>query len=101
MLPDLRAAIPRPFLFCFARVRPDARCPEAAAWLNSPASGRRGRSFPASGKLPMKELDHFIAGQHVKGASGRFGDVFDPATGEVQAKVAFASRAEVRKAVEA
>jgi malonate-semialdehyde dehydrogenase (acetylating) / methylmalonate-semialdehyde dehydrogenase len=49
----------------------------------------------------MKELDHFIAGQHVKGTSGRFGDVFNPATGEVQAKVAFASRAEVRKAVEA
>jgi len=49
----------------------------------------------------MKELDHFIAGQHVKGTSGRFGDVFNPATGEVQAKVAFASRADVRKAVEA
>ncbi|HEX3944321.1 MAG TPA: CoA-acylating methylmalonate-semialdehyde dehydrogenase [Rhizomicrobium sp.] len=49
----------------------------------------------------MKELDHFIAGQHVKGTSGRFGDVFNPATGEVQAKVAFASRAEVRKAAEA
>jgi malonate-semialdehyde dehydrogenase (acetylating)/methylmalonate-semialdehyde dehydrogenase len=48
----------------------------------------------------MKELDHFIAGQHVRGTSGRFGDVFNPATGEVQAKVAFASRAEVRKAVE-
>jgi len=49
----------------------------------------------------MKELDHFIAGQHVRGTSGRFGEVFNPATGEVQAKVAFASRAEVRKAVEA
>jgi malonate-semialdehyde dehydrogenase (acetylating)/methylmalonate-semialdehyde dehydrogenase len=49
----------------------------------------------------MKQLDHFIAGKSVKGTSGRFGDVFNPATGEVQAKVAFASRAEVRKAVEA
>ncbi|HEY2033812.1 MAG TPA: CoA-acylating methylmalonate-semialdehyde dehydrogenase [Rhizomicrobium sp.] len=49
----------------------------------------------------MKELDHFIAGQHVKGTSGRFGDVFNPATGEVQAKVALASRAEMRKAVDA
>ncbi|HEY4113958.1 MAG TPA: CoA-acylating methylmalonate-semialdehyde dehydrogenase [Rhizomicrobium sp.] len=49
----------------------------------------------------MKQFDHFIAGQHVKGTSGRFGDVFNPATGDVQAKVAFASRAEVRKAVEA
>src|ERR1700684_2486106 len=49
----------------------------------------------------MKELDHFIAGQHVKGASGRFGDVFDPATGEVQARAALASRAEGRRAVDA
>src|SRR5256885_272661 len=51
--------------------------------------------------MSMKELDHFIAGQHVRGTSGRFGDVFNPATGEIQAKAAFASRAEVRQAVEA
>jgi malonate-semialdehyde dehydrogenase (acetylating)/methylmalonate-semialdehyde dehydrogenase len=49
----------------------------------------------------MKEIGHFIAGQNVKGASGRFGDIFNPATGEVQAKVALANRAEMRKAVEA
>ncbi|MBV8798238.1 MAG: CoA-acylating methylmalonate-semialdehyde dehydrogenase [Alphaproteobacteria bacterium] len=49
----------------------------------------------------MKELDHFIAGQHVRGTSGRYGDVFNPATGEIQAKVAFASRVEVRNAVDA
>src|SRR5262245_49090311 len=49
----------------------------------------------------MKELSHFIAGKHVAGASSRFGDVFNPATGEVQAKVPFASRNEVKKAVEA
>ncbi|HEY8950607.1 MAG TPA: CoA-acylating methylmalonate-semialdehyde dehydrogenase [Rhizomicrobium sp.] len=49
----------------------------------------------------MKELSHFIAGQMVKGTSGRFGDVFNPATGEIQAKVALANRAEMRKAVEA
>src|SRR4051812_20864507 len=48
----------------------------------------------------MKELGHFIAGKHVKGGSGRFGDVFNPATGEVQAKVALASRAEMRNVVE-
>ena len=40
----------------------------------------------------MKELTHFIGGWHVPGESGRFGDVFNPATGEVQAKVPFASR---------
>ena len=49
----------------------------------------------------MKTLTHFIGGAHVKGASGRYGDVFDPATGEVQASVPFANRAELRGAVEA
>ena len=29
------------------------------------------------------ELTHFIGGKHVKGTSGRFADVFNPATGEV------------------
>src|SRR6202012_3037728 len=50
--------------------------------------------------VSMKEYGHFINGQIAKGASGRFGDVFNPATGEVQARVALASRAEMRKAVE-
>jgi malonate-semialdehyde dehydrogenase (acetylating)/methylmalonate-semialdehyde dehydrogenase len=49
----------------------------------------------------MKTLSHFIDGAHMTGASGRFGSVFDPATGEVQAKVPFASREELRKAIEA
>ena len=49
----------------------------------------------------MKTLTHFIAGTHVAGTSGRFGDVFNPATGEVQARVPFASQAELRNAVEA
>ena len=49
----------------------------------------------------MRELNHFVAGTAKKGMSGRYGDVFDPATGEVQARVPFASRAEVRDAVEA
>jgi malonate-semialdehyde dehydrogenase (acetylating)/methylmalonate-semialdehyde dehydrogenase len=48
----------------------------------------------------MKELDHFVGGRRVRGQSGRSGDVFNPATGEVQAKVGFASRAELRAAVE-
>jgi len=47
----------------------------------------------------MKELTHFIAGRAVKGTSGRFGDVFDPATGEVQARVPFASAAELHQAL--
>jgi malonate-semialdehyde dehydrogenase (acetylating)/methylmalonate-semialdehyde dehydrogenase len=49
----------------------------------------------------MRTIDHFISGKIVPGTSGRFGDVFNPATGEVQARVALASRAEMRSAVEA
>ena len=48
----------------------------------------------------MYEIGHFIGGKHVPGKSGRFADVYNPATGEVQAKVALASQAEVRAAVE-
>jgi malonate-semialdehyde dehydrogenase (acetylating) / methylmalonate-semialdehyde dehydrogenase len=47
----------------------------------------------------MKELSHFIGGRHVAGTSGRFGDVFNPATGEVQSRVAFASRDDLARAV--
>ena len=43
----------------------------------------------------MKEIGHWINGKHVPGGSGRFADVFNPATGEVQAKVALASKAEL------
>jgi malonate-semialdehyde dehydrogenase (acetylating)/methylmalonate-semialdehyde dehydrogenase len=48
----------------------------------------------------MKEIGHFIGGRRVKGQSGRFGDIFNPNTGEVQAKVALASKQELRQAVE-
>ena len=47
----------------------------------------------------MRDIGHFIGGKHVKGTSGRFGDVFNPNTGEVQAKVAFAAKSEVEQAV--
>ena len=48
----------------------------------------------------MQELTHFINGAQVKGTSGQFGDVYNPATGEVQAKLPLATPAEVSKAVE-
>ena len=48
----------------------------------------------------VKEIGHFIGGKRVNGTSGRFADVFNPNTGEVQAKVALASKAELRAAVE-
>ena len=47
----------------------------------------------------MRTINHFVGGKDVAGTSGRFADVFNPATGEVQAKVALASKAEVDAAV--
>lgn len=46
-----------------------------------------------------RSVRHFIAGKAVEGRSGRFGDVFNPNTGEVQARVDLASAAEVDAAV--
>jgi malonate-semialdehyde dehydrogenase (acetylating)/methylmalonate-semialdehyde dehydrogenase len=46
-----------------------------------------------------KELTHFIGGRAAAGTSGRFADVFDPNTGEVQARVPLASRDDVATAV--
>lgn len=48
----------------------------------------------------MKELYHFINGRRVNGKSGRFGDVYNPATGEIQAKVPFASKEEMDMAIQ-
>lgn len=49
----------------------------------------------------MKTLSHYIDGTITDGTSGRFADVFNPATGEVQAKVALASKSEVDAAIAA
>ncbi len=46
----------------------------------------------------MREIGHWINGKHVKGTSGRFADVFNPATGEVRAKLALATAAELDSA---
>ena len=48
----------------------------------------------------MQELTHFIDGAHVKGTSGRFTNVMNPATGEVIAKVPLATVEELNHAVE-
>ena len=47
----------------------------------------------------MEELHHWIDGQRVKGTSGRFTDVYNPATGEVQARTPLATTAELDKAI--
>ena len=49
----------------------------------------------------MREITHFIDGVSVAGTSGRYGEVFDPNTGEVQARVALATAAELDAAVQA
>ena len=43
----------------------------------------------------MREIGHFVGGKQIKGASGRTGDVFQPMTGDIIAKVALASKAEL------
>ncbi|HEY1720374.1 MAG TPA: CoA-acylating methylmalonate-semialdehyde dehydrogenase [Magnetospirillaceae bacterium] len=48
----------------------------------------------------MVDYGHFVGGKSVPGSSGRFGEIFNPSTGEVQGRVAFASRAELANAVQ-
>ena len=48
----------------------------------------------------MIEIGHFIGGKHVAGKSGRTADVMQPMDGTVRGKVALASKAEMRAAVE-
>ena len=48
----------------------------------------------------MIHYGHFIGGKKVAGTSGKTADVFQPLDGTVRAKVALASKAEVRAAVE-
>jgi len=49
----------------------------------------------------VKSIGHWVGGKAVPGASGRSGTVFNPATGEQAAEVAFASTEEVGAAVQA
>ena len=46
-------------------------------------------------------IDHFIGGRRAAPSGNRFGDVFDPAAGAVQARVPLASESEVAAAVAA
>jgi malonate-semialdehyde dehydrogenase (acetylating) / methylmalonate-semialdehyde dehydrogenase len=49
----------------------------------------------------MRNIAHFVNGQTFEGASGRFGDVYNPNTGEVQARVQLATVEELDAAVQA
>jgi malonate-semialdehyde dehydrogenase (acetylating)/methylmalonate-semialdehyde dehydrogenase len=48
----------------------------------------------------MRDVNHFVNGKALTGASGRFGDIFNPNTGEVQARVQFATDKEIDDAVQ-
>ena len=48
----------------------------------------------------MTELGHFVGGKPVANGHGRFSDVFNPAIGEIAARVALATAAEVDAAVQ-
>src|SRR5205085_3228352 len=76
--------------------------PLRAESLSKPVKPCKMPAKPAPPALeePMRSIGHFIGGREVKGTSGRTADVFEPMTGDVQAKVALASKAEVRAAVE-
>ncbi|WP_432128240.1 CoA-acylating methylmalonate-semialdehyde dehydrogenase [Streptomyces sp. bgisy082] len=47
----------------------------------------------------VRELTHFIGGKHTAGTSGLFGDVYDPNTGTVRARVPLAGRADTEHAI--
>lgn len=49
----------------------------------------------------MYSIGHYINGREVEGVSGRTADIFNPATGEVQAQVALATKDELDAAVAA
>jgi malonate-semialdehyde dehydrogenase (acetylating)/methylmalonate-semialdehyde dehydrogenase len=48
-----------------------------------------------------EELFHFVDGERRKGTSGRFGDVFNPATGDITKQTPLANADEVRQAIAA
>ncbi|MFG1496878.1 CoA-acylating methylmalonate-semialdehyde dehydrogenase [Saccharospirillum sp. HFRX-1] len=49
----------------------------------------------------MKTIEHFINNARVSGASERYADVYDPATGQVQSRVQLASADDTRQAIAA
>jgi malonate-semialdehyde dehydrogenase (acetylating) / methylmalonate-semialdehyde dehydrogenase len=49
----------------------------------------------------MNRVDHYINGRKVAGSSGKYADIFNPATGEVSGKVALGGADEVDQAISA
>ena len=51
--------------------------------------------------MSIKQLGHYINGKHVAGDSHRVGDVYNPATGQISAYLAYASAEETTAAIDA
>ena len=64
---------------------------------NSPAIDDR----VVSDATPLPVVPHFVGGRTVDGASGRFGEVYNPATGTLARRVALANATDVNEAVTA
>jgi malonate-semialdehyde dehydrogenase (acetylating)/methylmalonate-semialdehyde dehydrogenase len=58
-------------------------------------------ALPIATASTVTEITHWINGAPVTGTSGRFADVFHPATGRVQSRVPLATVGEVKEAVAA
>jgi malonate-semialdehyde dehydrogenase (acetylating) / methylmalonate-semialdehyde dehydrogenase len=50
-------------------------------------------------EIGLRKLHHFVGGRESRGTSDRFGNVYDPTTGAVAARVPYASRADVEAAI--
>jgi malonate-semialdehyde dehydrogenase (acetylating)/methylmalonate-semialdehyde dehydrogenase len=75
---------------------------EASATIarsSSDTGSRSDTNTGSSAQLPI--IEHWINGKMQKGKSGRFGEVFNPATGKATSRISFADASEVDAAVAA
>jgi malonate-semialdehyde dehydrogenase (acetylating) / methylmalonate-semialdehyde dehydrogenase len=56
-------------------------------------------NFSSKGNQGLRAIPHWIDGRRVEGASGRSGNVYNPATGEIQATVPLAGQEDLDAAV--
>src|SRR5215203_4718873 len=68
-------------------------------WGERLGEGDYARTREIAEDSMVASIGHFVGNKNVAGKSGRTGDVTNPATGEVTAKVAFATAAEIDEAV--
>src|ERR1700687_5969939 len=80
-------------------------CPSAmlirCTVFGRPATNCHCARTKRAGETSVLEIGHFIDGVRMAGRNGQFGEVFNPATGEVEAHVALASDEELETAVAA